>query len=203
MAKRRPRRTHKLYTELALVWVIALIVSLNIGSKFDGFVHAGMIILAVTLALILLVVAAIVVRQHQRNLRRLEALRTLKLTDIDRLTGVQFERYIAEVMTSQGFKVTTTPMTGDLGVDLVAKKDGTTYAIQLKCYGKPLGPPAIQQAVAGMAHYKCSAAMVITNNYFTRHAVTLAKSNNCILINRDVLAQWVVAFQARQTRPYS
>jgi HJR/Mrr/RecB family endonuclease len=40
--------------------------------------------------------------------------------------------------------------------------------------------------------------MVITNNYFTPGAVTLARSNDCTLVDRDLLAQWVLRFQTRK-----
>lgn len=37
--------------------------------------------------------------------------------------------------------------------------------------------------------------MVITNNYFSPGAVELAKSTGCILIDRDMLANWVNEYQ--------
>lgn len=37
--------------------------------------------------------------------------------------------------------------------------------------------------------------MVVTNSYFTREAKSMAEYNNCELIDRDKLADWVVEFQ--------
>ena len=54
---------------------------------------------------------------------------------------------------------------------------------------------AISDAVAGMQHYHCNKAMVITNNYFTPGAATLARSTGCALIDRGTLAAWIVELQ--------
>jgi len=48
--------------------------------------------------------------------------------------------------------------------------------------------------VAGMQHYRCTKAMVITNNYFTPGAETLARSTGCLLVDRDTLAKWISEF---------
>ena len=54
---------------------------------------------------------------------------------------------------------------------------------------------AVSDAVAGMYHYGCNKAMVITNNYFSPGAITLARSTGCILIDRNILANWVTKYQ--------
>ncbi|HNQ62188.1 MAG TPA: restriction endonuclease, partial [Bacteroidia bacterium] len=36
-------------------------------------------------------------------------------------------------------------------------------------------------------HYSASKAIVVTNNYFTKGAIDLARSNNVILIDKDKL----------------
>ncbi len=110
------------------------------------------------------------------------------------MAGVDFERYLQKLLSAQGYRVSMTKGSGDLGVDLVAARGGDKIAIQVKRYKTKISRRAVSDAVAGMQHYRCNKAMVITNNYFTPGAVTLARSTNCILINRDALAQWIVAF---------
>jgi restriction system protein len=88
-----------------------------------------------------------------------------------------------------------TKASGDLGVDLIASNDTSKIAIQAKRYESKVSRRAISDAVAGMRHYKCNRAMVITNNYFTPDAIKLAKSAGCMLIDRDVLADWIIEFQ--------
>ena len=53
--------------------------------------------------------------------------------------------------------------------------------------GAAVGNSAVQEAVAGKRYYNCDKIIVITNNYFTTSAITLAKVNNVILWDREIL----------------
>jgi HJR/Mrr/RecB family endonuclease len=86
---------------------------------------------------------------------------------------------------------------GDFGVDVIADKDGVRYAIQVKRYRGKVSRRAVSDAVAGKYQFKCDAAMVVTNSYYTAGAQELAASADCFLIDRDTLAQWVLDFQRR------
>lgn len=119
----------------------------------------------------------------------------IQIADIDSMTGIEFEQYLQKLLTSQGYSVHMTQASGDLGVDLVASRDGDKIAIQAKRYNTRVSRHAISDAVAGMYHYDCNKTMVITSNYFSPGAVALAQSTECILIDRDTLAKWVIEFQ--------
>lgn len=94
-----------------------------------------------------------------------------------KMTGRQFEEYCAVYLKKRGFKkVTLTKATGDQGVDILARRWGRTYAIQCKLYQKPVGNAAVQQSYAGMQHYSCDRALVMTNSTFTKSARELAES---------------------------
>ena len=55
-----------------------------------------------------------------------------KETPLDEMEGVEFEQYCAELLRNRGFiDVKLTKASGDFGVDILAEKDGVTYAIQL------------------------------------------------------------------------
>ena len=54
------------------------------------------------------------------------------ITDIDSLSGVDFEAWIAKLLREKGFQVYGTPATGDQGADLIANKDGKSIVIQAK-----------------------------------------------------------------------
>jgi restriction system protein len=120
----------------------------------------------------------------------------IQIANIDSMTGIEFEQYLQKLLTNQGYSVNVTQASGDLGVDLIASRDGDKIAIQAKRYSTNVSRRAISDAVAGMYHYGCNKAMVITNSYFSPGAVTLAESTDCILINRDTLAEWVIEFQS-------
>lgn len=145
--------------------------------------------------LVILAMGGILWYIHKQERARLKV---LQLSDIDAMTGVAFEKYVGKLLKMQGYSVRFTPASNDFGVDIIAKKEADTYAIQLKRYSRSVGRMAITDAIGGLAKYGCTKAMAITNTYFTSSARELAAVNNCILVDRDILAQWIVAFQ--QTR---
>lgn len=76
---------------------------------------------------------------------------------------------------------------GDQGVDLLAERDGVSYAIQCKYYSSPVGNSAVQQAHAGCGYYGVAAAAVVTNSTFTRSAMQLASSLGVTFMNDSFL----------------
>ncbi|MFH2040105.1 MAG: restriction endonuclease [Chloroflexota bacterium] len=114
---------------------------------------------------------------------------------IDIMSGIDFEEYLKILLTHKGYKVTGTPVSGDLGVDLVASRNGEVFSIQVKRYDTKVSRRAVSDAVAGIDYYDCDKAMVITNNYFSPGAKALADSNGCILIDRDILEEWIKEYQ--------
>jgi restriction system protein len=132
--------------------------------------------------------------------KQTQRFRAIQLANIDSMTGIDFERYLQKILTAQGYSVSMTPASGDLGVDLVASRNSDKIALQVKRHNTNISRRAISDAVAGMQHYRCNKAMVITNNYFTPGAVTLARSTGCILADRDTLARWIVELQNAKNR---
>lgn len=108
--------------------------------------------------------------------------------DTDGMDGLEFEKFCANVLKENGFcDVKVTQGSGDYGIDILAKKDTITYAIQCKCYKEPVGNKAVQEAYSGKTFYNCMVAVVLTNNYFTQAAIETAKRNTVVLWNRDYL----------------
>ena len=125
----------------------------------------------------------------------------LELADVDGMTGVEFEKYVGRLLEFQGYKVQFTKASGDYGVDILAQMDGRHFAIQLKRYAESVGREAISDAVTGMLKYRKDAkAMVITNSYFTKQAREVAELNNCRLVDRSDLSDWIVQFQKGNKR---
>ena len=106
----------------------------------------------------------------------------------DTLEGHEFEHYCARLLRKKGFiEVEVTKGSGDYGVDILAEKDGVTYAIQCKCYTSPIGVKAIQEAYAGRDYYDRMVGAVLTNQYFTSPAVDAAKKLKILLWDRGYL----------------
>jgi len=111
-----------------------------------------------------------------------------KPDDIDVMEGHDFELFCADLLRSKGFlEVEVTKGSGDYGIDILAEKDGITYAIQCKCYGTPVGVKAVQEAYAGRDYYDCMVGAVLTNQYFTKPAVEAAKKLKILLWDRGYL----------------
>ena len=89
--------------------------------------------------------------------------------DIDLMEGHEFEYFCADLLQRRGFQeVEVTKGSGDYGIDILAEKDGVTYAIQCKCYDRMVGA-------------------VLTNQYFTQPAVEAAKKLKILLWDRGYL----------------
>lgn len=108
--------------------------------------------------------------------------------DFDLLDGHEFEYYCADLLRKRGFQeVEVTRGSGDYGIDILAERDGVTYAIQCKCYGDSVGVKAVQEAYAGRDYYDCMVGAVLTNQYFTGPAVEAAKKLKILLWDRGYL----------------
>ena len=118
-------------------------------------------------------------------LRRRRRLRPLI---VDEMEGHDFEYYCADLLKEKGFlEVEVTSGSRDYGVDILAEKDGVTYAIQCKCYSAPVGVTAVQEAYAGRDYYERMVGVVLTNQYFTAPAVEVATKLKIMLWDRGYL----------------
>jgi restriction system protein len=107
---------------------------------------------------------------------------------MDELEGHDFEYYCADLLREHGFlDVEVTKGSGDFGADILAEKDGVSYAIQCKCYDKPIGVKAVQEVYAGRDYYDCMIGVVMTNQYFTAPAVELARKLKIMLWDRGYI----------------
>lgn len=107
---------------------------------------------------------------------------------IDEMEGHDFEYFCAELLEKRGFiDVEVTRGSGDYGVDILAEKEGVTYAIQCKRYSAPVGVDAVQQVYAGRDYYDRMVGAVMTNQYFTTAAVEAAKRLKILLWDRGYL----------------
>lgn len=108
--------------------------------------------------------------------------------EMDLMEGHEFEYYCAELLKKSGFQdVEVTRGSGDYGIDILAEKDGVTYAIQCKRYNAPVGVKAVQEAYAGRDYYDRMVGAVLTNQYFTQPAVEAARKLKILLWDRGYM----------------
>ncbi|WP_379135249.1 restriction endonuclease [Paenibacillus sp. sgz500958] len=125
--------------------------------------------------------------------KRAERLKKSGIADIDKMDGVQFEKYLGHLLRAQGYKAEVTKAAGDFGADLLIQKDGKKIVVQAKRYSKNVGIKAVQEAQASIAHYGAAEAWVISNSDYTTAAYDLANSNRVKLINREALIEMILA----------
>lgn len=118
--------------------------------------------------------------------------KTTMMEQIDAMEGIAFENYMKKLLEHMGYSsVQTTATTGDQGVDLLARKGMSKYAIQCKRYKNSVGNKAVQEVFSGAFFYKCDKCIVVTNSHFTASAKELAKANKVELWDRDKLKELV------------
>lgn len=106
---------------------------------------------------------------------------------VDNMSGLAFERYVADLLSKRGYTNIQLTEHYDFGVDIVADKAGVRWGIQVKRYSGLVKAEAVRQVVTALPLYGCDQAMVITNSTFSHVAQVLAESNNCVLVDRRKL----------------
>jgi restriction system protein len=109
---------------------------------------------------------------------------------IDRMTGLEFEHYVAKLLRTKGYSHIRLTEEYDYGIDIIAIKDGITWGIQVKRHSNLVKADAVRQAVTALKKYHCDRAMVISNSTYSQVARELARSNKCVLIDRSMLLRW-------------
>ena len=110
--------------------------------------------------------------------------------EMDDMEGHEFEYFCADLLKDNGFaEVEVTRGSGDYGVDILAEKDGITYAVQCKCHTDPIGIRAVQEVYAGRDYYDRMVGVVMTNQYFTSSAVHAAEKLKILLWDRGYVEE--------------
>lgn len=139
----------------------------------------NMIILIIILIIILSAVS-VAILHHIRHTRRTDSM--------DEMEGHDFEFFCADLLEKRGFMdVEVTRGSGDFGIDILAERDGVTYAIQCKRYNGPVGVEAVLRTYGGRDYYDRMVGVVMTNQYFTVPAVEAAKKLQILLWDRGYL----------------
>ncbi len=134
----------------------------------------------IIISMLLLTLFTVVAVQVVRSVRR-----SRRMGMMDEMQGHDFEYYCADLLEKQGFlEVEVTRGSGDFGVDILAEKEGVTYAVQCKRYNGPVGVDAVLRTYAGRDYYGCMVGAVMTNQYFTAPAVEAAKKLHILLWDR-------------------
>lgn len=128
-------------------------------------------------------------------------LKRANIKDIDKMDGLDFEYYLSVLFKELGYKAIVTNGSHDFGADLILKKGNHKIVVQAKRYGykKNVSIGAIQEVFASQRYHNADESWVITNSYFTKSAIKLAKPCNVKLKDRYELSKWILSIQSSTT----
>ena len=164
----------------------------GVGAAASQLSSDAVPVLIAGLILVAAVVMSIMIWVSWNNHRKTRA---IQLSGVDVMDGFVFEKYVVQLLKKQGYTHVRLTEKYDLGIDVIAHKDGEIWGIQVKRNRGKCKAISVRQAVTALTHYNCTRAMVITNSTFTGAAKQLAASNNAVLIDRPQLARWIVDLQ--------
>lgn len=111
------------------------------------------------------------------------------------LTPYEFERYIAKLFEAMGFQTNVTKSSGDFGIDVIAKNNIETLAIQAKKFSNKnlVGNVDVQKLLGAMGFkdYKADRCILITTSNFTKQARLQAEGNPIELWDFDKLSDMI------------
>lgn len=157
-----------------LVFPIVVLIGAAAWTHRAQLVHIAYIALGVMVCLLLLKLSWKIMHRRCRVWRR----------DVDTMGGLDFEKYVAELLRANGYRNVSLTERYDFGVDIIAEKDGVRWGVQTKRYAGLVKASAVRQVVTGLRVYGCDRAMVITNSTYSAVARRLANANDCVLVDR-------------------
>ncbi|OYU82648.1 MAG: restriction endonuclease [Flavobacterium sp. BFFFF2] len=90
----------------------------------------------------------------------------------------EYEVNVAEFYKSQGYETELTPLSGDYGVDVFAKKGKEKIAIQAKMYGsstRKINRQTIMELHGAKDFFDCTRAILVTDGTLLPDAITVAE----------------------------
>ena len=115
---------------------------------------------------------------------------TVVLADLLRsMSGLDFERFVADLFRKTGHSVELTPGSGDHGVDILIHKSGQIGAIQCKRWLDPVGEPVVRDFLGSMVGAGAAIGYVATTSSFTEQAKAFAHRQGINLLDLESLVQ--------------
>ncbi|MDQ0395828.1 restriction endonuclease [Labrys monachus] len=109
---------------------------------------------------------------------------------IEDISPQDYEHLCADLLRQAGWDAEVTGMSGDQGIDILARRDDVSIAIQCKLYfGNPVGNKAVQEAHAAAGYSDADHAAVVSNRDFTAAAEQLARKLGVLLLHHSELPE--------------
>lgn len=104
------------------------------------------------------------------------------------LSGTEFERELATLYRHLGYRVESTPISGDQGIDLVLRMNGKTTVVQCKSHKSPVGPAVARELLGSLVASGADDAILACTGGFTRGVKDFVRGKPITLISASDLA---------------
>ena len=104
------------------------------------------------------------------------------------LSGPELEDEMATLCSRLGYRVESTPVSGDGGVDLILRnKSCKNVVVQCKSYKSPVGPAAARELYGSLMHFGADKAVLVCPAGFTRGVEEFVKGKKIDLVSASDL----------------
>lgn len=176
---------------IEVIFTTILIISILGANKkklLSEVFEQSYILIYLAYGLIFLIAASLIWKYYKNFITKNRLLKS-RIFEIDKMSGVEFERLLKAYFEKQGYNVSLTSTSNDYGADLVLKKGGTITVVQAKRYKGKVGNKAVQEIVGAKGYYNAKNCMVVSNSFYTTNAIALAKANDVLLWDRNDLTE--------------
>ena len=124
------------------------------------------------------------------------------INDVDSLHWREFESFVEELFKRLGYETEHVGGKRDHGADVIASRNGTRIAIQVKHRSKPrrdgslrwTGERAVQAVVTSLPLHECTRGIVVTNSTFAPGTSEVADAHSVELWDRERLTRELASF---------
>ena len=121
----------------------------------------------------------------RRHSEEAERTRRRKLHDYwMSLDGDEFEQELGTLYRYLGYRVESTPSSGDQGVDLILRKNGKTTVVQCKSHQAPVGPAVARELLGSLVASGADNAILACTGGFTRGVKEFVRGKRIALVLR-------------------
>ncbi|MGE0822197.1 MAG: SNF2-related protein [Candidatus Binatia bacterium] len=114
-------------------------------------------------------------------------------TNYAEMNGIEFERHVKRLLEHKGWRVETTPVTRDRGIDLIARREDTvgvqvSLYVQCKNHAVPVGVDVVRELNGALPTQLTGArGVLVCSSGFTAAALAFAKERDIALWDRHHL----------------
>jgi Holliday junction resolvasome RuvABC ATP-dependent DNA helicase subunit len=108
------------------------------------------------------------------------------------MSGIEFERWVAELFRAKGYSVELTRMSGDHGLDLILRSGSVVLAVQCKRWTDTVGESVVRDFYGSLMNGEIQAGSIITTSSFSDAARRFAEGKPITLLGMDELVQQVL-----------